>query len=181
MNPPPLPPSLPTWTEADLNAHLDQPMMAGRDMFPGAEGMTIRDVEEDILQGGRFLSFHWCVSFIVLSYTRQNKARYFKSWESPASEAWSNSLVTMFFGWWSPHGVINTILCFWRNLRGGKDVTSEIMTQLVGPARTESILKQAIKKPLGLSQKILIGFVLLIPLNLIVLIVGAILSASSTR
>lgn len=150
--------------------------MAGRNLFLGTQGMTIRDVEDDILKGGRFLAFHWCVSIILLSYSRQNSPRYFKSWQSPASEAWGNSLMTMMLGWWSPHGVIYSILCFWRNACGGTDVTSEIMMQLVGPARTESILKEAIKRPLDLSQKILIGFVILVPLMVISLLVNALTS-----
>lgn len=167
----------PIWTKEELSAHLDKPIMSGRDIFPGTSGMTLRDVEDDILKGGRFLAFHWCLSLIVLTHSHQTRPRYVRSWQSPSGSAWFYSLLTMLLGWWSIHGIVYTPLCLWRNTRGGTDMTREVMSQMVGPVRAESILNQAIKKPLIVSQKLLIFFVIIVPVTIISILISAIMAA----
>jgi hypothetical protein len=83
----------------------------------------------------------------------------------------------MLLGWWSIHGIVYTPLCLWRNTRGGTDMTREVMSQMVGPVRAESILKQAVKKPLIVSQKLLIFFVIIVPVTIISILISAIMAA----
>lgn len=181
MQPPPLPmttTSSPGWSDAELNTYLERPLMSGRDVFPGTEGMTIRDIEDDILKGGRFRAFHWCLSFIVFSYSPQTRTQYVRSWKSPAGSAWFYSLLTMMLGWWSIPGIVFTPLCFWVNARGGRDLTDEVMTQAVGQVRTQSILQKAVSKPLDASQKLLILFVTALPISLLAWLIS---SAAASR
>lgn len=176
MLPPPLPTSTTSnsgWSNAELNAYLERPLMSGSDVFPGTEGMTLRDVEDDILKGGRFLAFHWCVSFIVFSYSPQTRTQYVRSWRSPAGSAWFYSCLTMMLGWWSIPGIVFTPLCFWINAKGGRDRTQDVMTQVVGQIRTQSILQKAVSKPLDASQILLIVFVTALPISLLALLISS--------
>lgn len=184
MSPPPLPttsPSRSAWSEAEISAYLDRPLMSARDVFPGTAGMTLRQIEDDIIKGGRFLTFHWCLSLIILSYTRATTVRYVRSWHSPAGSAWFYSVLTMFIGWWSIPGIVFAPLCFWRNARGGTDMTREVMTQAVGSVRTESILQKALTRPVGASQKLLVFFVIAVPLSVLALLFNAALNAEMTN
>ncbi len=176
MSPPPLPttpPSSNAWSEAELSAYLDRPLMSGHDVFPGTTGLTLRQIEDDIIKGGRFLAFHWCLSLIILSYSRATSVRYVRSWDSAAGSAWFYSILTMFIGWWSVPGIVFTPLCLWRNARGGTDMSREVMTQAVGAVRTESILQKAITRPLRASQKLLVLFVIAAPLSILALLFRA--------
>jgi len=55
-------------------------------------------------------------------------------------------------------------------------MTREVMSQMVGPVRAESILKQAINKPLIASQKLLIFFVIIVPVTIISILINAIMA-----
>src|SRR5690606_21700374 len=96
--PPPLPQEAPPqWSLDELNAYLDRPLRSGGMPMPGTEGLTLRDVEQDILKGGRFIIHHWCVSIIILTFTRTTSVRYFRSWQSGFGQAALYSFISMCF------------------------------------------------------------------------------------
>lgn len=171
--PPPLPQEAPPqWSQDELNAYLDRPLRSGGVPMPGTEGLTLRDVEQDILKGGRFIIHHWCVSIILLTFTRTTPVRYFRSWQSGFGQAALYSFISMCFGWWGiPSGLIFTPICLWRNSRGGTDVTPEILERILGPTRAQSVLSKAAPRRTDLAHGLLLVLGLLPPLGLILLII----------
>lgn len=163
--PPPLPTSQPTtpseiwsrtdtvtehsqsndgFSQADLDAYLDRPLLSGNSVFPGTQGLMLRDIEQDILKGGRFVIHHYCISIAIMTFTRSSDIHYLRSSESGVGRAAGYSILSLFFGWWGiPFGFIFTPYVLWKNGRGGTDVTPEVMAQIVGPTRTQSIMSQA--------------------------------------
>ncbi|TDU80924.1 hypothetical protein EI77_00225 [Prosthecobacter fusiformis] len=164
------PPELPAqvkWTQEELNAYLDRPLQTGGKIFPGTEGMMLRDIEQDIMKGGRFIVHHWCFSIIILSFSRTTSTRYFRSWKSGIGRASFYSLVSMTFGWWGfPFGLLYTPLCLWKNARGGTDVTSDLLSQIIGPARAHSVLSKAAPRKADFLHGLLLFVSFALPVGL---------------
>ena len=76
--------------------------------------------------GGRFVVSLSCVSLIVISFIKP-RIRWIPPRRSPhwGGLAWSVS--SLFLGWWSVGGLINTQLVLAHNLLGGFDITSVIV------------------------------------------------------
>lgn len=68
--PPPLPPASSPLTLDQLMA---EPVMLGGQPIPGTRGMTLGDLELDVLKGGRFVTFAWNVSVVVLSFRNSTR------------------------------------------------------------------------------------------------------------
>lgn len=125
----------------------------------------LRDIEQDILKGGRFVTYHWCLSILVMTFSRVSSVRYVRSWKSGAGRAWFYSSLSMLLGWWGfPFGLVFTPICLWKNGRGGSDVTAEFLTQVLGPVRTQSILAKATPRKLDPLLWLLLVFSLSLPL-----------------
>jgi len=133
-----------SFSQADLDAYLDRPLVSGQGLFPGTEGLMLRDIEQDILKGGRFVIHHYCISVMIMTFTRSSDIYYLRSSKSGVSRAAGYSILSLLLGWWGiPFGFIFTPYVLWKNGRGGTDVTREVMAQIVGPSRSESILAKA--------------------------------------
>lgn len=173
--PPPLPQtSQAQWSQEELNAYLDRPLKSGGTVMRGTEGLTLRDVEQDILKGGRFIIHHWCVSVILITFTRASSVHYFRSWQSGFGQASLFSFISMFFGWWGfPSGIIFTPICLWRNSCGGTDVTPEILPHIIGLTRAQSVLSKAAPRRVDVAHRLLLLIGLLPPAVLISVIIFA--------
>lgn len=137
--PPPLPPS-----EEDIERYLNAPILVGGKPFPGTEGMTLTDIELDVLKGGRFLAFAWNISVVVLSFRQSTSLRYVPAGRMSGHHALGWSLCSLLFGWWGfPWGLIYTPACLWHNARGGYDHTRETLGLLLGADHAEAIMQQA--------------------------------------
>lgn len=165
-----------TWSDNEVRAFMERPVMAGGKVFPGTEGMTLKDVEDDILKGGRFRAWNWCVSLIVISYSRRTSPCFVRSTRASSRKAWFYSLTTMAFGWWSIHGLVYTFLSLWHNCRGGTDMTSEVLPLLTGPVRAQSVLAQARRPTLSFGHKLLAAVSVLLPIFVLSLLLNAIFS-----
>ncbi|MBX7058776.1 MAG: hypothetical protein K1X75_11985 [Leptospirales bacterium] len=85
----------------------------------------------DIRNGGRFLCFRYCVSFLVATVRRSSPVIYVAPGERAWRPALRFSLYTLLAGWWGlPWGPLYTVQCLWINLRGGIDVTAEMLERL---------------------------------------------------
>ncbi len=144
----------------------------------GTEGMSIQQIEDDILRGGRFRVFLWNFSIIVMSFQRSTGLRYYRAGEGCGASAWPWTVLSMLIGWWGiPWGVIYTIGTLYTNCMGGKDITADILSAIVGPQRMNSIMTRAVKPQADIALWLLRILVLSIPASIAV----AIFAASSSR
>ncbi|HKN46890.1 MAG TPA: hypothetical protein VJ144_02860 [Candidatus Polarisedimenticolia bacterium] len=102
----------------------------------GVERMSQERLNFEIQHGARFVIFEYCVSVFVLSFKRPSPIYFLKGEESALGRRLAFSLISLLFGWWGiPWGPIWTIGSVFTNLRGGRDVTSQVMSALpVRPA-----------------------------------------------
>ncbi|WP_138500776.1 hypothetical protein [Nostoc sp. PA-18-2419] len=97
----------------------------------GLEGMTVGEVNKEIANGAKFVVFLYCFSIIILSFKRSSKIYFIKAGESTFKKSLSFILISLFLGWWGiPWGIIYTVQCLFTNLRGGKDMTAQVIAAL---------------------------------------------------
>lgn len=130
--------------------------------------MTIGQVEDDILRGGRFRTFSWNFSIVVMSFKRGSSLTYVRSDQWTGTKAFPYTLVSLVVGWWGiPFGIFFTIATLYRNALGGYDNTTDVLNALVGPQRTAGIMARAAKPKADPSLWLLRGVTLLVPLSII--------------
>lgn len=62
------------------------------------------EVEHAVLQGGRFVTFHYCFSVLIISFKRSSPVIFLRGEEDGFSDAFSNSLISLTAGWWVSRG-----------------------------------------------------------------------------
>jgi hypothetical protein len=96
-----------------------------------AGGMTTAALRGAVASGARFVAFPYCESWLIVSFRRVSPPTLIR----PGEPAWRvggvQILHSLLFGWWGfPWGPIWTVGTIWRTLRGGLDVTEEVMADL---------------------------------------------------
>jgi hypothetical protein len=92
------------------------------------EGLTTEQINNELRRGARFVVFSYTISIIIMTFRRGSDIYFIKADESTSKYSWSYSLLTFFFGWWGfPFGPIFSVMSFYRNFTGGKDVTQEVL------------------------------------------------------
>lgn len=168
-------PATVAWSEQDVNAYLNQPMMDGQRPLAGTEGMTIQQIEDDILRGGRFRVFLWNFSIVVMSFQRSSALRYYRSNQSCGAAAWGWTLLSSVIGWWGiPWGIFFTLQTIYTNCMGGKDMTGDILAAFVGQQRANSVMSKAQKPSMDILLWLLRILVLAGVMNIAVIIYLAI-------
>ncbi|MBL9133895.1 MAG: hypothetical protein JNG86_21970 [Verrucomicrobiaceae bacterium] len=172
-------PSPQAWSQDDLRQYLSQPLIGDKGRpVPGTEHMTIEQVEDDILKGGRFRVFLWTFSIVIMSFQRSSGLRYYRSGQGCGGAAWGYTLLSSVVGWWGiPWGIFFTIHAIYRNCLGGKDVTADVLGNVLGPARAQSILARAQKPGADIALWLLRILAMGAVLNIVVVIVMAVYTA----
>jgi hypothetical protein len=97
----------------------------------GIEGLTGDQLQFELQSGGRFVVFQYCVSILVMSFKRSSEIRFLRANEPYALRALPYCALSLLLGWWGvPWGPIWTISTTYQNLRGGLDVTGEVVQSL---------------------------------------------------
>jgi len=104
----------------------------------GTEGMTREQIRAEILRGGKFVVFQYCVSLVIVTFRRASNVHLIRPGDGTAMRALPYTLVSLVAGWWGlPWGPIWTVATVYRNTRGGRDVTPEVIASFhpeVSPA-----------------------------------------------
>lgn len=99
------------------------------------EGLTVADVEREIERGGKFVYFQYCISILILTFRRSSNIYFIRAGESTFKYGIGFTLLTLLVGWWGiPWGPIYTIGALVKNIRGGENVTQEIMSHMTTPS-----------------------------------------------
>lgn len=97
----------------------------------GLGDMTVEQLGFNVKQGAKFVVFEYCVSIILLTFRRSSCVYYVRPGESVAMKALPYALISLLFGWWGfPWGLIYTPMMLITNLKGGKDVTNEVVAAI---------------------------------------------------
>lgn len=128
-------------------------------------------IVEAVMAGHRYITIPYVFSVVVMSFRRSmGGVHTVRTGEWPMGALIGASCITLFVGWWGiPWGFIWSALTLVSLWRGGKDVTKEVLTNVIGAAEAKRILAVAPKpKPPGsiwlvramvLVPVILVGFV----------------------
>ena len=92
---------------------------------------TNEQLKSEIARGGKFVFFTYTVSLAVMTLKRSSSIVFIPAGEGTFKHRVGYSTVNAIMGWWGiPWGPIYTIGAMFNNMSGGKDVTSEVVSQL---------------------------------------------------
>jgi hypothetical protein len=108
----------------------------------GIDGMSREQVQFEVQRGGRFVYYYYCFSVLILTFRRPTDIYFLKTGDNAVVKGLPWTLLTLLAGWWGiPWGPIYSVQSLVVNLRGGKDVTPEILN--AGPAVASTFIKPA--------------------------------------
>jgi hypothetical protein len=103
------------------------------------EGLTTDDINRELDRGGKFVIYQYVISIIVMTFRRSSDVYFVRGNENGVVKGLGFTILTLLFGWWGiPWGPIHSIGSLYNNLRGGKDVTQEILQSFNQAAVAES-------------------------------------------
>lgn len=93
--------------------------------------ISISYVKKLVDQGGKFVIYQSCVSFIIMTQKSWSDIYFIPPWVSWFSAAIGPTLITLFLWWWGfPWWPIYSLECIFSNIFWWKDVTKEVMERL---------------------------------------------------
>jgi hypothetical protein len=97
------------------------------------EGLSADDLQREAKTGGRFIFYAFTISLIVVTFKRTSGVYLVRSGKNAIVKGIPYTLLSFFFGWWGiPYGPKYTLESIRTNLRGGKDVTDDVMATVAG-------------------------------------------------
>src|SRR5258708_20875347 len=93
--------------------------------------MSPDEITFELQRGGKFISYRYCVSVVIMTFRRGSDIYFIRSGDSRLAKGLPWTLLSLVAGWWGiPWGPIFTIQSLYINLRGGNDVTYEVANAL---------------------------------------------------
>ncbi len=104
----------------------------------GIEGMSPAEITFELQRGGKFVSYRYCVSAVIITFRRGSDIYFIRSGENRLAKGLPWTLLSLVGGWWGiPWGPIFTIQSLYINLRGGNDLTNEVINALHLPVNQD--------------------------------------------
>ena len=101
----------------------------------GIEGMTGAQLQAELQKGGKFVVYQYCISILVMTFKRGSAIHFVRADESAAGKGMLYTALSLLFGWCGiPWGPIYTIEALVINLKGGRDVTAQVLEAMQRPA-----------------------------------------------
>lgn len=109
------------------------------------DGLTASDLQQQVSDGGRFVYFAYTISLIIVTFRDTSGVYLIRSGENSAGKSFLFTIVSFLIGWWGiPWGPKYTMQAIRTNLKGGKDVTDEVMDVINGYLLFEETNKERI-------------------------------------
>ena len=106
----------------------------------GVDGMGNLELRMEIQKGGRFVVYPYVISILIMTFKRSSNIYFIKADESAVVKGLPFTLLSLVVGWWGiPWGIIYTIQALIDNLRGGRDVTAEVLASIRQTAPPQNI------------------------------------------
>lgn len=97
------------------------------------DGLTAFDIQEAVNGGARFVFYVFTVSLIIVTFKRTSGVYMVRGGERATGRSVGYSAISFLFGWWGiPFGPKYTLESIRANMRGGKDVTDDVMATVIG-------------------------------------------------
>lgn len=94
----------------------------------GIEGLSAAEIQSEIARGGKFVTFHYCISIVILSFKQVSDVHFIREGESTFKKSIGYTIAALLLGWWGiPFGIFWTLEALFYNLGGGKNVTKDIL------------------------------------------------------
>ena len=101
----------------------------------GIDNMSPEQLKGEVAAGGRFVIYQYCISVVVVSFKRGSDIYFIRAEDNAVTKGLLFTLCSLVLGWWGiPWGPIWTIATVVTNLRGGRNVTAEVLRSLATPA-----------------------------------------------
>src|SRR5438067_10899671 len=85
----------------------------------GIDGLTREQIDEAVLEGGRFVFYEYCISCLAFTLRRPSDICFVRGDEWGWVRGRPYALITLLFGWWRlPWGFIYTPLALVTNIAG---------------------------------------------------------------
>ena len=111
-------------------------------------GLSAGKIKEEVRQGGRFVHYAYTISVIFFTYKKTSGVYLIRKNESVVAKGIGFTILSILFGWWGfPFGPTYTLESIRTNMKGGKNVTDEVMATVDG----HLLFKEAEKEKLHLS------------------------------
>jgi len=95
------------------------------------EGLSNNEIRAIINDGGQFVVYPFSISILIMSFKRSSDIYLIKPNEKPIKYGTQYLLASLVLGWWGiPWGPIYTISSIYRIIKGGYNVTSEILSEI---------------------------------------------------
>lgn len=96
-------------------------------------GLSAEKLQYEVQEGGRFVFYPYTISLLLVTLKRNSGVYLVRGDENKLTKALPFTLLSILFGWWAiPFGPKHTIETIRTNVRGGKDVTEEVMDTVAG-------------------------------------------------
>ncbi|MEZ5427752.1 MAG: hypothetical protein R2747_15895 [Pyrinomonadaceae bacterium] len=97
----------------------------------GLENISPQMLSQEIKRGAKFVVFEFCISLLIVTFKQPSSIYFIRSDEGTFGKSIKFTIISLVLGWWGfPWGPIYTIAALVTNLRGGKDVTMEVMNAI---------------------------------------------------
>ncbi len=97
--------------------------------------MTVGEMRAAVKDGARFVAFEYVLSFIIGVRRRSTPIFFVRPGASIFWQTLPYNLITLVFGWWSfPFGPAFTIGAVRDNLKGGHDVSAQVIDDILAAA-----------------------------------------------
>ena len=97
----------------------------------GIDGLTREQIQHEVLKGGKFVVYPWCVSLIWYSTKRSSDIYFLRAGQRFTVPGLGYLLLSLVMGWWGIPGLFWTVQCLWTNITGGLDLTPEVLAEKI--------------------------------------------------
>lgn len=97
------------------------------------QGLSSDDLQQAVMEGGRFIYYSFTLSLVIITFKRTSGVYLVRAGENAVLKGFGFTLVSVLFGWWGiPFGPKYTLESIRTNLKGGKNVTDDVMATVAG-------------------------------------------------
>lgn len=101
--------------------------------------LSMDEIYYAVQQGGKFVRFRYCVSYIVGSMEQESAPYFLRPGENPHKFSRKFNTITSLFGWCSLTGAIGMAHAYDQNKMGGQDITREVILDFERQMRAQGI------------------------------------------
>ena len=96
-------------------------------------GLSAEDLQREVSNGGKFVHYPFTLSLVVVTFKRTSGVYLVRGNENVVKKGLPYTIISVLFGWWGiPFGPKYTLESIRTNMKGGKNVTDEVMATIAG-------------------------------------------------